>query len=120
MACRSAAANAGARRVALAGSAANPALARETDTHTGLYWIGANNLGVATNGVLRLDVANARITAAVPVRLRGYTVATLPAGVVGDTAYVTDALAPAFLTAVVGGWAVVTPVFYNGAAWVAH
>ena len=55
-----------------------------------------------------------------PINLKGYTVATLPAGVQGDVAYVTDALAPTFLTAVVGGGAVVCPVFYNGAAWVAH
>lgn len=49
-----------------------------------------------------------------------FTVATLPAaGTAGRIAYVTDALAPAFLTAVVGGGAVVTPVFDNGAAWVA-
>ena len=37
-----------------------------------------------------------------------------------NTAYVTDALAPTYLTAVVGGGAIVTPVFYNGAAWVSH
>lgn len=53
-----------------------------------------------------------------PVRLPGYTVATLPAGTQGDTAFVTDALAPAFLVAVVGGGAVVTPVFYDGTNWV--
>lgn len=52
------------------------------------------------------------------VRLKGYTVATLPAGTQGDTAYVTDATAPTFLGALVGGGAVVTPVFYNGTAWV--
>lgn len=52
------------------------------------------------------------------VRFKGYTVATLPAGVVGDNAYVTDALAPAFLSTVVGGGAIVTPVFYNGTNWV--
>lgn len=54
------------------------------------------------------------------VRLKNYTVATLPAGTQGDTAYVTDALAPTFLAAVVGGGAVVTPVFYDGSNWVAH
>ncbi len=46
--------------------------------------------------------------------------AALPAGTQGDTACVTDALAPTFLTAVVGGGAVVTPVFYNGANWVSY
>lgn len=53
-----------------------------------------------------------------PVRLPGYTVATLPAGNRGDTAYVTDALAPTFLATIVGGGAITTPVFYNGSVWV--
>lgn len=51
------------------------------------------------------------------IRLRGYTVATLPTGVVGDVAYVTDALAPAYNTAVTGGGAVTIKVFYNGTNW---
>jgi hypothetical protein len=55
-----------------------------------------------------------------PVQLQGYTVATLPAGTQGMTAFVTDALAPTYLTAIVGGGAIVTPVFYNGTAWVAN
>lgn len=54
------------------------------------------------------------------VRLKGYTVSTLPAGTQGDTAYVTDALAPTFLATIVGGGAVVTPVFYNGTNWVGY
>jgi hypothetical protein len=53
-----------------------------------------------------------------PVRFKGYTVATLPAGTAGDNAYVTDALAPTFLATVVGGGTVTTPVFYNGTNWV--
>jgi len=61
-----------------------------------------------------------KIIASSTVRLKGYTVSTLPTGVQGDTAYVTDALAPTFLGALVGGGAIVTPVFYNGSAWVAH
>lgn len=52
-------------------------------------------------------------------RLKGYTVATLPAGTQGDCAYVTDALAPAFLGTLVGSGAVVTPAFYDGTNWVA-
>lgn len=51
-------------------------------------------------------------------KLQGYTVATLPAGTVGMTAYVTDATAPAYNGALTGGGAVVVPVFYNGTAWV--
>lgn len=54
------------------------------------------------------------------VRLKNYTVATLPAGTQGDTAYVTDATAPTYLTPVVGGGSVVCPVFYNGTTWVCH
>ena len=53
-----------------------------------------------------------------PIRIGGYTVALLPVGAQGMNAYVTDALAPSFLTAVVGGGSVVTPVFHNGTAWV--
>lgn len=54
----------------------------------------------------------------VPLRGKGYTVATLPAGSQGDWAFVTDALGPVFLVAAAGGGAVVTPVFYNGTQWV--
>lgn len=53
------------------------------------------------------------------VRLKGYTVATLPAGTQGDVAFCTDLLAPAFFTIVVGGGAVVGTVFFNGTNWVA-
>jgi len=52
--------------------------------------------------------------------LSGYTVATLPAGVLGDTAYVTDATSPTYLGTLVGGGAVKCPVFYNGTNWVSH
>lgn len=51
-------------------------------------------------------------------RLKSYTVATLPVGTQGDIAFVTDALAPTFLAAVVGGGSVVTPVFFNGSSWI--
>ena len=68
----------------------------------------------------RLTLAESAVIAAVPVRLMGYTVATLPAGTVGDTAYVTDATAPTYLGALTGGGAVTVPVFYNGAACVSH
>lgn len=57
------------------------------------------------------------------IQLKGYTVATLPtcnAGTQGAKAYVTDALGPAFLVAVVGGGAVVSPTFCNGTAWVSE
>jgi len=51
-------------------------------------------------------------------KLKSYTVGTLPAGTIGDEAYVTDALAPAYLTTAVGGGAVVCKVFFNGTNWI--
>jgi len=55
----------------------------------------------------------------VPVQIaRGYTVSTLPTGVVGQRAYVTDAASPTFGAAVSGGGSVVIPVFRNASAWI--
>lgn len=84
---------------------------------------GASNaadLGIAGTNLWRSGFFGTSVAAPLVRQGAGFTVATLPAGTQGDFAYVTDALAPAYLTAVVGGGAVVTPVFYNGAAWVAH
>jgi hypothetical protein len=52
-----------------------------------------------------------------PFVLPQYTVATLPAGPLGATAYVTDALAPTYNSIVVGGGAFVVPVFFDGTNW---
>lgn len=52
------------------------------------------------------------------IRLKSYTVATLLASPVqGDTALVTDALAPTFGATVVGSGAVKVPVYYDGTNW---
>lgn len=59
-----------------------------------------------------------KVTMGGPLRLKGYTVGTLPAGTQGDTAFATDLLTPTYLVAAVGGGAVVGKVFYNGSAWV--
>ena len=48
----------------------------------------------------------------------GYTVATLPTGVLGARAYVTDATAPTYLNILTGGGAITCPVFYDGTNWV--
>ena len=84
--------------------------------------VGAN--GTVTNrwGIYQGDTTGTNYLAAPTKITNGYTVATLPTGAaaaVGMRAYVTDALAPTFLGVVVGGGAVVTPVFHNGVAWVA-
>lgn len=61
------------------------------------------------------------LTASNTIVLPQYTVGTLPASpAMGATAYVTDALTPAFLVTVVGGGSVVCPVFYDGVSWKAH
>ena len=66
------------------------------------------------------QTALATLDVAGTIRTSGYTVATLPAGVIGMLAYVTDALSPTYLGTLTGGGAVKVPVFHNGTAWVSH
>lgn len=54
------------------------------------------------------------------IDLPGYTVATLPSGAIGRTAYVTDALAPTYNATLVGGGAIKVMAFHNGTNWTAH
>lgn len=60
------------------------------------------------------DITAARVISTNIVRLKGYTVATLPAGTQGDCAFASDTLTPVYGEAAVGGGAVVSKVFYNG------
>lgn len=64
------------------------------------------------------DDGSTRLQVNGTIKTAGYTVATLPTGVVGQRAYVTDATAPTFLGTLTGGGSVTCPVFYNGSAWV--
>lgn len=87
-----------------------------TVTSTGNLTLGGTLSGVSLTTQVAdiLPVANGGTGTGV-----AYTVATLPtAGTQGRRAWVTDALAPAFGAAVVGGGAVVIPVFDTGAAWI--
>jgi len=84
---------------------------------TASLWLMAQINATGYNDILQITNTGRIITKA-PLNLKGYTVAGLPAGNTGDTAYVTDALAPTFLTAVTGGGAIVSPVFYNGTNWI--
>lgn len=68
------------------------------------------NIGAATGTSLSVTTT---------LKPGGYTVGTLPTGVTGAKAYVTDALAPSFLTTLVGGGAAYSGAQYSGAAWVA-
>lgn len=75
-----------------------------------------------SSGVLALTSNPSPISATL-LATNSYTVSTLPSPPstgAGTMAYVTDALTPSYLVTVVGGGSVVTPVFYNGASWVAH
>jgi len=77
------------------------------------------SIGSATSGAASTTTLNGKTAFTGTAQLQGYTVATLPAGTQGMTAFVTDALAPTWNTALVGGGAVVCKAFYNGTAWVA-
>lgn len=66
---------------------------------------------------LAVSVSN-RNFAANTIITAGFTVATLPVGVIGMVAYVTDATAPSYLGVVSGGGTVTCRVFYNGTSWV--
>jgi hypothetical protein len=81
--------------------------------------VASIEFGNATDNPAYNFLGAGNVTVGGPIITKGYTVATLPAGTLGMVAHVTDALAPAFLAVVVGGGAVKTLVFYNGAAWVA-
>ncbi|WP_281225941.1 beta strand repeat-containing protein [Flavobacterium aquiphilum] len=85
---------------------------------TGNHIIGKNNN--VTNFTLdKLGNVTATSVTGI-VKLKQYTVATLPVGTQGDTAYVTDATSPTYLGTLTGGGSVKCPVFYNGTAWVSH
>lgn len=86
---------------------------------TGIIKIGDNNNN-GNSTMFEIDDSSERIAFSKRIGIPGYTVATLPSSPAsGDIVYVTDALAPTYLAVVVGGGAVVTPVFYNGTNWVA-
>jgi hypothetical protein len=66
-----------------------------------------------------LDGSNGLTTNAGVLVANVYTVSSLPtAGTSGRKAFVSNALSPAFGSAVVGGGAVTVPVYDNGVAWI--
>lgn len=94
-----------------------------------LYMFASDGTSTAANqAILNFAAINTaaktftfpNVTGTVDLVRTWYTFATLPAApVVWDRAYITDALAPAFLAPVAWWGAVVCPVFYDWAAWVA-
>ena len=112
-------------------SGANLTLASGDATGTGTSDVIVSTPAAGASGTTartaaeRMRVTSANVTFTSLPKLPSYTVATLPSTaatgmVAGACAYVTDALAPAYGTAVVGGGAVVTPVFYDGTNWTAR
>lgn len=97
----------------------NPAALRINVTNTAS---GATSylLDVKSGGVPRFQVLpDGRIQCGGPVRVSGYLVSALPVLTgSGWHSYVSDALAPAWGSPVVGGGAETVPVFYNGSAWI--
>jgi len=99
-----------------------------TSTYRGFYYhpTNTNLTGITsiafenTTGDVKFNTTSGNVILNTPIRMKGYTVAGLPAGTIGDEAYVTDAVLPTYLGVLTGGGAVVTPVFYNGTAWVSH
>lgn len=79
------------------------------------------DLQATLDGVIgTLTVAPTKLTATKPVVFPTYTVGGLPSGAsvgAGARAFVSDGLTPAFMTTVVGGGAVLTPVYSDGADW---
>jgi hypothetical protein len=51
------------------GTVGAPAYSFSGDTNTGMYWVSADVLALATNGVQRLSVSNTAVTTTVPVTL---------------------------------------------------
>jgi hypothetical protein len=101
----------------LALSSNNPLLTFDTNDYIS-YSRSSNQYNFQIAGAGKFLIASAYTQSLVPNVLPQYTVATLPAGIQGATAYVTDALSPTWNSPVTGGGSVVIRVFYNGAAWV--
>lgn len=84
---------------------------------------GVNHYGLLVrDGDVGIGVAKPKVKLDVDgvIKTKVYKVDTLPEGVLGAMAFVTDALNPAYLVPVVGGGNIKCPVFYNGTNWVCH
>lgn len=116
----------GATTTGVSAPASNGQAQLATSAGGGLILIGKGStndiaiLNSAANNAISVPTGTVDVVIGATIRMNGYTVATLPTGVTGKQAYVTDALAPTFLGLLTGGSTTKTPVFYNGAAWVSN
>lgn len=72
------------------GSVTAPAWSFSADTNTGIYRIAENNLGIATDGVNRLDVSNAAVASTVPIQVDTINEQTTSSGVTIDGVLLKD------------------------------
>jgi len=99
------------------GSAAAPAGTFTGDTDTGIYRVGANNIGVATNGVLAFDVSATAVTFALPAIFSSESITPADGGTLTITAnFVTLTPAGALGTALAACTSGQTAVVYNSIA----
>ncbi len=74
--------------VAAVGAVGTPSLTFAGDLNTGLYWIGADQIGVSTNGALRLTISTTALTSTLigifPATTTGGASIRLPHGTVPD------------------------------------
>jgi len=95
---------------------ANPNLVFDTNDY--LAYDRTNNsynFQIAGNGIFKVTPTYAQSLQ--PFVLPQYTVATLPSGIQGAMAYVTDASSPTYNANVVGGGSSVVRVFFDGSNW---
>lgn len=79
-----------------------------------LYKLSTGEFGIdVSTPTVKLDVNGL-------IKGKSYTVATLPVGVTGAIAYVTDASAVTYRAIATGGGSDVALVFYNGVNWIYH
>jgi len=69
----------------VSGDSSIPSYSFISDTNTGIYSIGADNLGVATGGTLRFDISTTAITATLPIKGSDGTVSLPAYSFSGDT-----------------------------------
>jgi hypothetical protein len=101
----------GAQSVSISGGAT-------TSGTTKTVSIGTGGLAGSTTTINMGATASAvTVTIRGLINVRVYTVATLPAGIAGSRAFVSDALAPVFGSIVASGGAVNVPVYHDGTNW---
>jgi len=107
---------------ALAGNTAQTFGVADAAASTDATSLQQANTLIAASAALSVTLAGPQTitgtkTFSAPVVTAPTTVAALPAATAGARSFVTDALAPVFGVAVVGGGAVPVPVYHDGTQW---